>query len=189
MRPLILCLERLDRITDVLDRCGGSLSLRDLCRSFRVEPWEVEQAAALGWVELEKRKPRTGRPSMVARKSFATRQLLTQPPLRRQLGTSISLRHWFFAENSILAIKRSRGSFLGGRFGLICFTEAYQRAYRGARSRRGASASVSRLLHHPNVRAARAWYIAKSERRVPPEERPPETAAAVWARLKLAGGR
>lgn len=53
MRPLILCRERLNRLLEILDRNGGSASVRDLSRSCRVYAWEIEQAAEFGWVWLQ----------------------------------------------------------------------------------------------------------------------------------------
>lgn len=63
MRPAKLCLERLDRLTDVFDRQGGSETLRKLVRNFSLCEWEITQAAELGWVAIEVRKPPTGSPS------------------------------------------------------------------------------------------------------------------------------
>ena len=52
MRPSILCHERLLRIQRVLNRAGGKMSVRGLRRSFAIWPWEVEQAASLGWLKV-----------------------------------------------------------------------------------------------------------------------------------------
>ena len=67
MKSLTLCRERLNRLLHVLARQGGSETLRQLERRFGVWRWEVKQAAALGWVKIETHKPRTGRPSQIAK--------------------------------------------------------------------------------------------------------------------------
>jgi len=72
MQCLTLCRERLDRLKDVLDRQGGSETIRQLNRRFAIWEWEVEQAAVLGWVTIETRNPATGRPSRIARKLSQT---------------------------------------------------------------------------------------------------------------------
>ena len=65
MRPLILCRERLGRIRRVLERYGGTATMRDLWRSHTIYAWEIEQAAESGWLTITTRKPRVGRPSRV----------------------------------------------------------------------------------------------------------------------------
>lgn len=60
MRALLLCRERLTRLLSVLEREGGSCSLRRLWRNFSIWGWEVEQA------EEAEHKPHVGRPSLVA---------------------------------------------------------------------------------------------------------------------------
>ena len=65
MRPLILCRERLGRIRRVLERYGGTATMRDLWRSHTIYDWEIEQAAEMGWFKISTRKPRVGRPSRV----------------------------------------------------------------------------------------------------------------------------
>jgi len=65
--PSTLCRERLARIQGVLNQNAGVLTVRDFARSFSVWEWELEQAAALGWIQIETRKPRTGRPSRIAK--------------------------------------------------------------------------------------------------------------------------
>jgi hypothetical protein len=60
MHSLILCRQRLDRIQRILSRNAGALTVRDFARTFSVWEWEVEQAAALGWVKIETRKLASG---------------------------------------------------------------------------------------------------------------------------------
>jgi hypothetical protein len=62
MKPLTLCRERLKRLLLVLARQGGTETLRQLDRRFRIWRWEVEQTADLGWLEIKTLKPRTGPP-------------------------------------------------------------------------------------------------------------------------------
>ncbi len=183
MRPCILCLERLDRLTDVLARQGGSETLRQLFRRFGIHDWEVEQAAALGWVAIETRKPHTGRPSLVARILSET-QTAKLPPPREEIGRSISCRHRNFAFQSVLAFKHAPKSHFPNLFGGFSdFTSVYLRCFPSARSRAGASASVSRLLHHPDVKAARAWLYALTNQEIPHDEAMPETAIGIQLRL------
>jgi hypothetical protein len=53
MRHLTLCRERLARIQRILSRSAGALTVRDFARSFSVWEWEIEQAAALGFIKIE----------------------------------------------------------------------------------------------------------------------------------------
>jgi hypothetical protein len=174
-----LCRERLNRILSVLDRQGGSETLRQLERRFGIWRQEIKQAAELGWVKIEIRKPHTGRPANVVIVNNGSSAKL--PPQRHEIERGISHRHWLFALKSIQAIKRGR-TFVW-RF--PCFTEAYMKVYKGVRSRRVASASVSRLLRHPDVKAARAWFKAQINGKVPRDESMPDTASAVWQRLSV----
>jgi len=98
MRPLILCLERLERLLKILDRLEGEARIRDLERTYGIYHWEVEQAEELGWARIETRKPPTGRPSRVVVKVNKTPSAKL-PPSRSSLGPYISFRHWRFAFN------------------------------------------------------------------------------------------
>jgi hypothetical protein len=42
---------------------------------------------------------------------------------------------------------------------------------------------MRRLLRHPDVKAARGWFYAQINNRVPHDEPMPATAAAIWRRL------
>jgi hypothetical protein len=181
MKPLTLCRERLNRLLLVLARQGGTETLRQLERRFRIWRWEVEQTADLGWLEIETLKPRTGRPSQIVRVSKNPSAKL--PPWRRQIEKEICIRHWWFALRSThQAIKGGSNWF----WRIPPYVDAYQRTYRKASSRAGARASMSRLLHHPDVKAARAWWYAKINNRIPQEEDMPATASAIWRRLNPA---
>lgn len=191
MHPLKLCRERLARIQRVLNKNGGALTVRDFARSFGVWEWEIEQAAALGWIQIETRKPRTGRPSRVVR-LVSKPDTAKLPPYRWQIEKPISHRHFSFAVASLKSFKRGRPSYASafGLGGWGCRTDAYQNVYKAARSRAGARASVSRLIRHPDVRAARAWFYAKVRREISMDEPMPDTARAIWQRLsELGNGR
>jgi hypothetical protein len=75
------------------------MSVRDFMRTFGMWPWEVEQAAALGWVKLYVRpsKRGKGRPSRIA-ELIPQEQVanLPLPPYRNQIPREISLRHQMF---------------------------------------------------------------------------------------------
>lgn len=180
--PMHLCRERLNRILRILDRHAGALPVREFFRSYSVWEWEVEQAAELGWIEIKTMKPRTGRPSRVVSKVSET-QPRNYPPWRAQIEKPISFRHQDFAlYSACLAIKNG-----GGWFGMLPYVGAYQKAFPAARSRAGAAASMSRLLRHPDVRAARQWFYAKGGREIPRAEPMPDTASGIWQRFREAG--
>ena len=157
MRPSILCRERLLRIQRVLNRAGGKMCLRNLTRSFAIWPWEVEQAAALGWLKVyvQACSGGRGRPSRVV-------ELITQdqlanlplPPARDQIPREISARHQLFA------IRAARECVIRGikALGFSGIVAAYIKTY-NPRSYAGARASASRLVRHPHVRAA-MWKLA-----------------------------
>jgi hypothetical protein len=78
----------------VLDRCGGTASIRDLRRSWGIQEWEVEQSAQLGWLDITVQKPRTGRPSRkVAFRDYDYAKFQPKfPPFRSDLERPISTR-------------------------------------------------------------------------------------------------
>lgn len=137
--------------------------MREFSRSFSVYEWEIEQAAALGWIKIEMHKPRTGRPSRIA-KIVSESQTAKLPPYRCQIENPISIRHWNFAFHSVYSAVKGGSSFL---MRTPPYTDAYLRAFPAARKRRAAAASMSRLLRHPHVRAARAWFYSKLSREIP----------------------
>jgi hypothetical protein len=176
VRRLILSLERLDRIRAVLDRRGGTASLRDLQRSHGIWTWEIEQAEALGWLTIRMHKPRVGRPSLVAEVSREENAKL--PPPRYEVEGAISTRHYQFALRSVGTVHRGMQSI-----GFPPIVSAYVAIY-NPRSRQGASASASRLLRRPDVQAARQWFYAMIQGEIPTHERMPETASGIWERLR-----
>jgi hypothetical protein len=183
MRPLTLCRERLLRIQTVLNRVGGEKSLRDLMRSFAIRPWELEQAAALGWLKLYVRpgKGGKGRPSRVA-ELIPQDQLPTGrslPPYRNQIPREIGVRHQQFAMRAVWlcvpwGIKK---------LGLPGIVTAYIITYH-PRSYVGARASASRLMRHPHVKALMQWHYAKMRGEIPAGELMPPTEADILVRLR-----
>jgi hypothetical protein len=136
----------------------------------------VEQAEEAGWVAISERKPAVGRPSRVATK-LSESQSAKLPPWRFQITKELSVRHWRFAlESTSLGPRRNE-------FGncLSSATRAYLIAFPYAKSRAGASASASRLLKNPMVRAARRWFLATDLHSY--DEEMPKTPAAIHARL------
>ncbi len=183
MRSSILCRERLDRIQRILSRNAGALPMREFARTYSVWKWEMEQAAELGWIKIETRKPHTGRPSRIAIIVSET-QAAKLPPYRWQIEKPISIRHWNFAFHSAYSAIKGGSSFI---WRTPPYTDAYLRAFPAARKRRAATASMSRLLRHPHVRAARAWFYSKLSNEIPRDEAMPDTARAIWQRLREFG--
>lgn len=182
MRPLILCRERLERLLSVLDQQGGSETLRQLVRRFAFFNWEVTQAADLGWLEIEIRKPRVGRPSRIAHRLNKCYQQ-NYPPWRSEIEREISIRHGLFAKYSVIYAVKG-GSRMLGMQGLA---GAYAMVYRGCKTQASRDAACSRLLRHPGVRAARQWYYAIASQEIPQTERMPQTASGIWRRLRELG--
>jgi hypothetical protein len=184
-----LCRERLNRILSVLDRQGGSEALRQLERYFSIWRWEVNEAAALGWIEITTRKPRTGRPSLVA--SISKIPPAKLPPWRHEIKKPVSQRHQTFAMRVALEGMKwgpvRLPSYLGLGFA-SCWTEVYQAVYHTANSRAGARASASRLIRHPDVQAVMAWCKARIRGEISFDEDLPWVPAEIWLRLSRAGG-
>jgi hypothetical protein len=184
MRPAILCHERWERIEKVLGNLGGKAAIRELERSYGIRGWEVEQSAELGWLTITAHKPRVGRPSRIVEfRDYSNASVPALPPFRDMIEKEISTRHSLFALECAGCIRR--GSRL---FGMGCppLVEAYVRVYR-PRSRRGARASVSRLLRHPDVRALRQWHFAVINQEISLCEATPRTASGIWQRLREVG--
>ena len=78
---MMLSRERLHRILAVIQRQGGSETVRQLTRRFSIFRSEIKEAEALGWISIEKRKPKTGRPATIARLSKSQPAKLPPPPL------------------------------------------------------------------------------------------------------------
>ena len=182
MRPLTLCRERLDRIHRILSRHAGVLPVREFARSFSVWEWEIEQAAALGFIKIEIRKPRTGRPSRIVQQ-VSEPHTAKLPPYRCQIDQPILFRHQLFALYSTCAIKRGSRKLVY----LPTITDAYQSIFKRATKRRAATASASRLMRRNDVKAVRAWYYARFDGDAPCSESMPDTVSGIWQRLRELG--
>lgn len=170
--------ERLARIQHLLRLQSGALSVRDFSRSFGICEWELEQASVLGWLEIEARKPRVGRPSRIARLVSGSTSA-KMPPRRAEIEPPIRTRHFLFALKSIQCAKHGRRGFMP----LPPMVNAYQRVFAHARKRRAAIASASRLLRHSDVCAARCWFQAQIRQEIPAGEPMPRTAGGIRRRL------
>lgn len=171
MRPLILCRERLLRILSILDRKGGEVSVRDLYRTFGIFEWEVMQAEALGWLTITTVKPTTGRPAVIAKK-VSNPVAAKLPPPRWDIPSDISFRHWNFVFAYLSTWPPCNA------------TAAYLASFHNARTKAGARASASRLLKHPDIKAALAWIRACSDGDFPASEKTTHpTSAAEMRRI------
>jgi len=179
----VLCRERLTRIQHVLNKNDGELSVRDFARTFSVWEWELEKAAALGWIQIETRKPRTGRPSRYV-KIVSKPDTAKLPPYRWQIDQPIRIRHWNFAFHSVNSAIKGGSSFL---WRIPPYTDAYLQAFPAAKIRRAATSSMSRLLRRDDVKAARAWFYSKLSNEIPRDEPMPNSARAIWQRLRELG--
>ena len=177
-----LCHDRLNRILRLLARHPHGLSVRELARTYSVWKWEVEQAAALGCLTIETRKPRIGRPARIAIVSNPQPRNLPQIPW--SYPKSISPRHIRFALHSI-GTEPDRKAKFGYRF--TTAVKAYRTGYASARSHAGARASASRLKRHPDVKAARMWFYASRCDELPRGEPMPTTANGIFQRLYQLG--
>lgn len=116
-----------------------------------------KQAAELGWIEIEIRKPRTGRPSRVVKFAAVNKcHAAKLPPYRRHLPQALSNRHWLFVRR--YWCKKGIGGFLGPAGHGSAF-HAYRSIYRhsGAEKptkRASAKSSAARLARQPWIRAA-----------------------------------
>ncbi len=180
----VLCQERLERLLNVLRAQGGEETLRRLEWNFGIHRWEVREACELGWITLETRKPKTGRPAKIAKTVSKTDQA-KGPEHRFWFPKQISIRHLVFARESIKAHRHGWGcgKRLASRFGMGSFTDIYMRVYPSAKSRRGASASVSRLLRQPDVMAVRAWLMAQDRGHISRAEPMPQTREGITGRM------
>ena len=177
----MLSRERLDRLRSVLDRQGGTETLRKLTRRFAIFPAEIDAAEALGWVEIDTRKPRTGRPSRIARLSES--QAAKLPPWRSQIPRPIKHLHWRFAFLSVYqGVPRGLRKYNFPPLG-----EVYRELFPAARSEAGAAASCSRLLRRRDIFAARQFYYAQLSGEIPEEGNHPSTASEIWDILNQHG--
>ena len=171
--------ERLHRILAVIQRQGGSETVRQLTRRFSISRHEVEEAKSLGFLDVEKRKPKTGRPSYVA--TLSKNQPAKLPPPRWMLERPIKFSHQKFAMLTVYASIKG-GSSHSGFPGYI---KAYQRTYPQAKSKNGAYASCSRLLRHPHVFAARQWYYARVNGEISRHWNLPRYESEIWEHLEV----
>lgn len=170
--------ERLHRLLSVLTRQGGAETARQLFRRFAILPVEIAEAESLGWVKIETRKPRTGRPSRVVRLSDS--QPAKLPPWRFEIPRRISHRHWRFALASVYnGVPRGLP-----KHGIPPLVTIYRELFPAAMSKAGAAASCSRLLRHPHVHAARQYCYARSCGEIPRRAPYPSTAREAWETLK-----
>lgn len=186
MNTNILCRERLARIQRILNKNAGALTVRDFVRSYHVYEWEIEQAAALGWIQIETRKPNTGRPSRIVRE-VSRPEGAKLPPYRWQMEKPIKFNHARFAMLSTCAMHRGSRWLASRGFGLPCTTDVYQSAYPRALKRNAAAASASRLRRRNDVKAVRTWHYARHDGDVPRDEPMPRTVNAIIQRLREAG--
>lgn len=178
-----LCRERLERIQRVLNKNAGALTVREFARSFSVWEWELEQAAALGWIQIETKKPRIGRPSRVVRE-LSRPHAAKLPPYRWQIEKPIKFSHARFAMLSTCAMHRGSRWLAVRGMGLPCTTDVYQHAFPRALKRNAAAASASRLRRRNDVKAARAWHYARFDGDVPQDEAMPRTVSGIVQRLR-----
>ena len=90
------------------------MSLRDLARSFAIWPWEIEQAAELGWLRITlRRRSDGGRPVRLAELCDEKDARLPRP--RRQIEPEISGRHRLFAMRTVYECCPGGGTRAGVR--------------------------------------------------------------------------
>lgn len=183
MRAQVLCRERLKRIEQTLTRLGGTAPIRDLRRSHGIQYWELRQAKELGWLTIEKRKPRTGRPSYVV--TFRESENAKLPPYALFIEKTICPRHRLFAKRSVFECVH-RGMRRRGFPSLPGNVRAYLETYQ-PKSLNGAYVSTSRLLKRRDVRAAQQWFFAQLSGEIPRHEEMPETPSGIRDKLRAFG--
>lgn len=156
-----LCLERLNRLLRVLDRLGGSATIRDLERGHGIWWWEVEQAEELGWIRVFTRKGSVGRPAEVIDKLNKTPSAKYPLP-RHMIPREIKWSHQRFAMISVTPI--AKNNRFG--FGLPSMTTAYLMTYPKCRSRNAAAVGASRLMKRLDVRLMRHWLFAEINKKL-----------------------
>lgn len=187
MTTLILSRERLNRINAILARHPEGVTVREFTRTFSVRNWELEQAAELGFVKIEARKPRTGRPAIIVSRVSADvseTQAAKLPPFRHEIPKPIRHRLWSLAFHAIQIESNPRARF---GFDLVPRYKAWMRASPAARSAGGARASASRVRKTRDAIAAKQWTFARTGGELPDNEPQPVSATEVWLRLKELG--
>ncbi|MBL9145329.1 MAG: hypothetical protein JNM99_16750 [Verrucomicrobiaceae bacterium] len=183
----MLCRERLTRIIAILARYPRGLSVRDFARTFSVWRLEIEQAAELGFVKIEARKPRTGRPAIIVSRvseDVSETQAAKLPPFRDEIPKPIRHRLWLLALHATQIEFNPRARF---GFDLVPRYKAWMRASPAARSIAGARASASRVRRSRDAIAAKQWTFARTGGELPDNEPQPVSATEVWLRLKELG--
>jgi hypothetical protein len=153
--PYPLTSEEAARLVAVLARHGGTRTLRDLYRRHCF--WDarhLEQAAAAGIIRIEKRKPATGRPSVVAvlNSDGVNNSPPAKLPRRADLPLGLTWKEQRFLDR--FAFRWGTSYFGEGRNG-GCATNAYAAAFGLSRktSRASDRSSASRLLRRPWIEA------------------------------------
>ena len=185
MYSTTLCRERLDRSLHILNRCHGFLTVRDCARTYGIWQWEVRQASQLGWLEIETKRPSTGRPSRIVRK-VSNPHTAKLPPCRSQIEKGISFRHWLFARTSVQsAIKGGDRRF----FGMPPLTVAYQRTFQ----RPGAAQEPPRVNVSPlatsSCQSRPPMALRKRQWELPLAQMMLTTAGEIWQQLRDTGSR
>ena len=153
--PYPLTSDETARLVAVLTRHGGTRTVRDLYRRHRF--WDashLELAAAAGIIRIEKRKPATGRPSVVAvlNSDGVNNSPPAKLPRRADLPLGLSWKEQRFLAR--FAFRWGTSYFGEGKNG-GCATNAYAVAFGLARktSRASDRSSASRLLRRPWIEA------------------------------------
>lgn len=135
-----------------------------MSRSFGIKAWEIEEAAALGWIRIETRKPPVGRPSRFVHliQNVSTIPPAKLPPWREFVPRDFKMAHYLFAREcgkhrgiGHRSRRRSRRRFPAA-------VHAYLVTYPGARSYAGARASASRLMKRHDVKILLHWFRIQS---------------------------
>ena len=174
-------LERLQVILRALDRYGGETTTRNLDRLCGVKWWEIDQAVETGFIEVETRKPKIGRPSQVVRKVSKSKPTKL-PPRRSSLEKRVTRKQWDFAFWYVIG-ECGPGLFSFKRRAW----KAYEKVYRSCQSDGAARASASRLMKKPEVPAAIWWQFAKLDRDPDLSNEHPQTATEIWETLYRRG--
>lgn len=150
--PYKLTREEAARLCEILARRHDrTRTLRDLERRHRVWPYVVEAAARAGFVRIEKRQPRTGRPSYVAvlEPDGVNKTTSAKLPSRHDLPKPLTFREEDFFK--YYACRRGISRFGGGSA-----ADAYWRVYGQHRTitRASARSAGARLMRRPWMKAA-----------------------------------
>ena len=155
-QPYTLTQEDTRRLVAVLGRHGGSRTVRDLSRRHRFWSLAVlEAAAAAGFIRIEKRQPRTGRPSHVAvlEPVAVNKTPSAKLPRRRDVPSGLT----FQEEDFLMRYSCRRGcSFFGGGRNAGSAADAYRKTYGRHHIITDASArsAGARLMRQPWMKAA-----------------------------------